>query len=222
MGWEYSQFITENLHCKIINNIVKNDNKQVLNINLHNVQEYIEDIYSNSFFKSNKFGNNVFNIILCEVKQFIINSMQNITIIFQIPMEILLSEDIKINKLIKIGKYTVAVNKIEVSCIQNKNIATITCIGSEYDNAFTNAKLSNIVINNTNDNDDNIIDVLENIDIINTSDEQMKRINNIKDYRQVNDILNENPTKLVITLKPIKTEHNKIANINVKDINLFI
>lgn len=220
VGWEYSQFITENLHCKIMNNIVKNNNKQVLNINLHNVQEYIEDIYGNFFFKS-KLGNSIFNIIICEVKQFIINSMQNITVIFQVPIEILLSENLTINQLIKIGKYTVAINKIEILCIQNKNIATITCIGSEYDNAFTNTSISNILINNEYDNN-NIIDVLENINIINTSDEQIKKINSIKDYKQVNDILNENATKLIITLKPIKTEHNKIKNIYVQDINLFM
>ncbi len=269
VGWEYSQFVTENLHCKIINNIVKNNNKQVLNINLHNVQEYIEDIYASSFVTSNKkisqssmpahitnqsinipkntnssyrvnsnintntnisecytadyvenskttIGNKLFNIILCEVKQFIINSMQNVVITFKIPF----SNDLKINKLVKISNYILYIKKIELSFIQNNNIATITCVGSEYNNAFTNSVLQNIVIDNTKDNND-VIDVLENIDIVNTSDVQLRKISKIDDCKKINDILNENPTKLIITLKPIKTEHNKIEKIDIGSINLW-
>lgn len=222
IGWEYSQFTTENIHCKIINNIIKSNNKQVLNINLHNVQEYIEDIYSDSFFKS-KLGNSILNIIICEVKQFIINSMQNITITFQVPMD-RFSEELNINNLIKINNYTVVIKKIELSFIQNKYIATITAIGSEYDKAFTNANTQNISINNTNDsndNNDNINDVLESISIINTADEQLTKINDVQDIKEINDILNENPTKLIITLKPIKTEYNKIENINLGNMNLL-
>lgn len=219
VGWEYSQFTTENIYCKIINNEVQNNNKQVLNINLHNVQEYIDDIYSNSFFKS-KLGNKILNIIICEVKQFIINSMQNITISFQIQID-KFSEELNINNFVKVNNYTVVIKKIELSFVQNKNIVTITAIGSEYDKAFTNAKLQNIVISNTNNNDDNIIDVLEDIDIINTADEQLSKISNIEDHKEINNILNENPTKLIITLKPIKTEHNKIENINIKNINVL-
>ena len=240
-----------------------------MNINLHNVQEYIENIYASSFFKSNKnisqssvpahitnqsinipkntnssyrvnsnintnanisecytadyvenskttIGNKLFNIILCEVKQFIINSMQNVVITFKIPF----SDDLKINKLVKVSNYILYIKKIELSFIQNNNIATITCVGSEYNNAFTNSVLQNIVIDNTKDNDD-VIDVLENIDIVNTSDLQLLKISKIDDCKKINDILNENPTKLIITLKPIKTEHNKIEKIDIGSINLW-
>lgn len=218
VGWEYSQFTTENVHCKIINNEVQNNNKQILNINLHNVQEYIEDVYYDSFLKS-KLGNSILNIIICEIKQFIINSMQNITITFQIPMD-KFSEELNINNFVKINNYTVVISKVELSFVQNKNIATITAIGSDYNKAFTNSELTNIVINNKN-NDYNIVDILENIDIINTADEQLEKINNIEDIKNINNILNENPTKLIITLKPIKTEHNKIENVDIGNINLL-
>ncbi len=246
VGWEYYQFITENLHCKIFNDAVKNSNNQVLNINLHNVQEYIEDNTCNCFFKT-EVGNSIANIILCEVKQFIINSMQNITIQFQIPFE----ESLKINQKIKINNYIGIINKIEIFIKSKRNIATITCIGSEYNNALTNATLqdmqysTNIAklhnskkdadyntprINTVNKNidlydkeqntRDNIIDVVESINIINNSNEQMPKIKSITDFHQINNILNENPTKLIIKLKPIKTEHNEIENIDMGNINL--
>lgn len=274
-----SQYKSIDKQTSNIDSQLKNINNQELNINLHNVQEYIEDECDDSFFQS-KIGNSIFNVILCEVKQFIINSMQNITITFQIPF----SEDFVINQKIKISNYICIINKIEISVIKNKYITTITCIGSEYNNAFDNAifldtiikinkndsnninskiideennNINNKITNKENNNNQmimknnnitsldttpnkkdsnigkkDIIDkkeirannetknILENIEIINTSEEQISKINNIKDQKKINDILNENATKVIITLNPIKTEHNKIENINIGEINL--
>ena len=215
VGWEYSQFTTEDVLCKIVNNTIKNNNKQILNINLHNVQEYIEDIYSNSFFKSN-IGNSIFNIILCESKQFIINSMQNVKIAFKIPF----IDSIHINQLIHINNYLAYVVKIVLTFANNSSIGSVTCVGSEYNNAFVNAELQNIIIDNIKDND-SIIDVLDDINITNTSEAQLQKINNIKDCKLINNILNENPTKLIIKLKPIKTEYNKIEKIDIGTMDLL-
>lgn len=224
IGWEYSQFVTENLHCKIINDNVTHNNSQVLNINLHNVQEYVEDIYINSFFQS-KIGNSIFNIVLDEVKQFVTNSMQNITVQFQIPFSNFVTE-IKVNKFVKIHNHMIAINKIEILFENNMELVTITGIGSEYNNAFDNVVPSNIQIENNVQPGDDIINILENIEILNTSDEQIKKINSIQfdndnQKEVINNILNNNPTQLLITLNPIKTEHNKIENIYVNDIKLY-
>ncbi|MBR1944203.1 MAG: hypothetical protein IJ848_01880 [Alphaproteobacteria bacterium] len=151
--------------------------------------------------------------------------MQNITVQFQIPFSNFVTE-IKVNKFVKIHNHMIAINKIEILFENNMELVTITGIGSEYNNAFDNVVPSNIQIENNVQPGDDIINILENIEILNTSDEQIKKINSIQfdndnQKEVINNILNNNPTQLLITLNPIKTEHNKIENIYVNDIKLY-
>ncbi|MDR3223997.1 MAG: hypothetical protein LBT03_00185 [Holosporales bacterium] len=226
ISWDYDQFMTEIVTMKFINNLHDNGNKKTLKINLKNVQEYLDNNESTTFFASEN-GKKILDAVKTSICNYITLSMRNITLSFEI-LDYGDSDRLDCSKWISVNGTSYKITKIERNVSPTESRIKIIAMGFE-NRPSVNFNTAPIGIE-IYDSEENNIDIVQDIAIQNEGDVQyeklldyiskMKRLNKVtKDnYRKfITNFLNENPTKIQIILKPLKTKHCEMKSIDIKD-----
>ena len=207
IGWEYEQLEYEEIQCKIINKLVPKIPDKTLNIDLHNVQEYMPDIYQQSFFKTDN-GKKISNTILHEVIKYIEGSMYNIEVQFKIPIHYHM---LSLHQPIKLKENTLYVQKIEYVYDANGSYINVSCIGSQYKNIDSNNR--EIKLPDSKQKSIGTGDIIDKIIIQNDADVQIPKVRKFASDKfndnkiALREFLHKNQTKLIIKTKPLKTSY---------------
>jgi hypothetical protein len=224
VAWEYDQFMTETFSMKIINKSALQTNKKNIKINLKNVQEYLDDNETTSFFGS-KNGKLILNEIHRAIWNYISISMRNITVSFEVQYNEDLT-NLDCSKWITIRGNKYKITSIERNITSLEKSIKIKARGFEIPPPLASS-LSPIEIQDSVTRPLRPEDVIQDIAIQNEGDVQYeklldyisgkKRSDQItKDnYRKlITNFLNDNQTKIQIILKPLKTQHCEERVIN--------
>lgn len=237
ISWDYEQYTSETIHMKIMNSLSKKSkkvfapalgtldqlnlnlrkNKKKLNINLKNVQEYIESPYERSFFRS-KNGNLILNDILKSIGNYIALSMRNIEISFE-TLETEVLTNLNCSDWIKFKGTNYKITKIEREIDENSSRLKIKARAFCANLAKTNF-IDNLDLPKEKAPELHAKDIITDIAIQNEAGRQYEKLLDFiseqkrkgaihKDnYRSlITKFLNENQTKIQIIAKPLKTEH---------------
>ncbi|MDR1390999.1 MAG: hypothetical protein LBI95_01340 [Holosporales bacterium] len=199
-------------------------NKKSVRINLKNVQEYIENAYESSFFRSTT-GNLLLNEILKSIGNYIAISLRNI----EISLELLENDELKnlsCKNWITIRGVNYKVTQIERIIDSTHNMLRIKA-GAFGFNFPNNKFIEPIKLPKEQKKEPYAEDIIQDISVQNDADGQyeklLKYISSLKQKKEITfsnykslitKFLNENQTKLQITAKPLKTEHCKKKFIN--------
>ncbi|MDR0695851.1 MAG: hypothetical protein LBF56_03765 [Holosporales bacterium] len=226
LAWEYDQYMTETINAKIVNKLAPCINKKDINVNLRNVQEYVENEVATSFFRT-KNGRLILTEILKSVGNCIALSMRNIKISFEIAGDAAFDDNLDCFKWISVRGINCKITNIERTITPFERRVKITAMG------FENQLPRDIFVENINITADephhlHSEDILQDIVIQNDGDEQyaklLEYISSMKfrdivtksNYKQlITRFLNENSTKIRVIAKPLKTKHcdKKLINI---------
>ncbi|MBQ9335558.1 MAG: hypothetical protein IJS10_03375 [Alphaproteobacteria bacterium] len=218
LSWDFEQYMYESICVNIFAH--KSGYKgacKTLNINLKNVQEYVENANDTSFFR-NKNGNAILNSIVKSVADFLISSWRNI----EISCELIENEttgNLSTKDWIKLRNKSYKIVKIEREFDSNKRTLKLKARAFSYD-FRNNEDTINIALP---DEKPQVIipeDVIADIAVSNEADTQynkllqfiseQKRENKINkdNYKTlINNFLNEHQTKIQIETKPLKIAH---------------
>lgn len=207
IGWEYEQLEYEEIQCKIVNKLVPKTSAKILNIDLHNVQEYISNSYQQSFFKTDN-GEKISNIILREAIKYIENSLYNIYVQFRVPINY---STFSLYQPIELNGNTLYIQELEYVYEAKESYISVTCIGSQYKHINGN----DIKLKLTNDNQKNVGvgDVIDKIIIQNDADVQIPKVKKFvlenfhNNKNALREFLYNNQTRLIIKTKPLKTSY---------------
>lgn len=200
LGWEFNQLETEIVNFKIQNHGVNSE--KTIKLNLHNVQEYITDNVQ-MFFSSNV-GQSILDLIINALQTFVYNSIFNIELSFEIPICPILWK-MEIGSTIQVKKYNCIVTNIDILYTPDRKVATITCVTTDI--TINNSRSKTHIVH-TKINEFEYKDIIDSIQVQNTSTEQQKKITSTSTKQQITDILNNNQTKIIIKTKPLKKHHN--------------
>ncbi len=244
ISWDFEQYMSETINMNIINNFASGSkkvyssalntldqlnlnickNKKNLNINLKNVQEYLERPYENSFFRS-KNGKLILNEILESVGNYMALSMRNIEISFEI-FETEEFQNLSCKDWIKFRGMNYKITQIEREIDANFSKLKIKARAFS-ENLPKKNFIENIELPAEEKVDLHAEDIISDITIQNESEKQYEKLLdfiseqkrnkkiNKDNYRSlISKFLNENQTKIQIIAKPLKTEHCEKKFIN--------
>ena len=218
ISWDFEQYMNENICINIVAapKVPKRAQK-ALNINLRNVQEYIENPYGTSFFRS-KNGNAILNAIVKSVADFMALSWRNIEISCEL-IEDNITANLSCKDWINLQNKNYKITKIEREISADKR--TIKIKARAFSKELpTGEYIQNIALPEEKTKVLTPEDVIEDILVNNEADAQYEKLlkfismqksenkinkNNYKSL--INKFLNENQTKIQIITKPLKTEH---------------
>ena len=212
ISWDFEQYMNEIINVNIMSNLQHGVCKS-LNINLHNVQEYLENQYERSFFRSSN-GTDILNAIIKSVADFMVNSWRNIEICCDLCANEI-TNNLSCKDWISFRNTKYKVTKIEREINNQENLIKIKAMTFSVDMSnYQNIK--EIVL----PKEENIKqeDVIEDIVVHNEADTQYEKLKkfiaankdkmNKNNYKaMINTFLNENQTSIQIVTKPLKIEH---------------
>ncbi len=228
ISWDYEQYTTEKLNLKLTNKLAKNNTTKNFKINLNNVQEYIESPYSKSFFFS-KIGQEIINFISSAFQKYLILSMRNVRVSCEL---IDFHENLDCSNWVKILGVPYKITSIEKEYTHCGVKTKLQCRG--FSERLPNIDTTKNKVYFTNDPvqefDEN--EVIQDIIVENEADTQYSKLKeyianipnsiDMKNYRSlISKFLNNNPTKISIITKPLKTKSCEIMEYNANTINLF-
>ncbi|MDR1289110.1 MAG: hypothetical protein LBJ77_01820 [Holosporales bacterium] len=236
LSWGFNQFTTETFRANIRNN--DHHLTKHLKINLHNVQEYVENPMIDHFF-STDIGSSILREIVSGIGSYMALSMRNIEFSFEIPFN---EEALQIgcDTWIQIQNYLAKVTKVEFKITNQERIVKIKAAAfSEHERLREKMKerillLQPPEIPRNEDAGFGVADILHDIAIQNDAETQfsklmayiadLKRDNKInkRNYKSlISSFLNENQTKITIITKPLKTQHHEKKLIEISDPIIF-
>ena len=212
ISWDFEQYMNEIININIISNL-QNGACKSLNINLHNVQEYLENQYERSFFRSSN-GKEILNAIIKSVADFMANSWRNIEISCEV-FENEVTNNLSCKDWISFRDKQYKITKIEREINNQKNLIKIKAMTFSID-MFRYQNIKEITL--PKDKTIKQEDVVEDIVVHNEADIQYEKLKkfinenrakmNKNNYKSmINKFLNENQTSIQIVTKPLKTEH---------------
>ena len=218
ISWDFEQYMNESIRIRILSGTNMSQCRcKNLNINLRNVQEYVEKSDSTSFFRS-KNGTAILNAIAKSIGDFIVLSWRNI----EISCELI--EDTRVANLsckdwVKLHDKTYKITKIEREIGSGKNVVKIKA-RTFSSKAPANHSIPAIVVSKEETKILTPEDIVEDILVSNEADTQYEKLLNFisklkaenkinkNNYKAlINSFLNENQTKIQIVTRPLKTEH---------------
>ncbi|MDR2598612.1 MAG: hypothetical protein LBC25_02735 [Holosporales bacterium] len=232
LSWGFNQFTTETFRANIKNGdypLTKH-----LKINLHNVQEYIENPMIDSFF-STDIGLSILREIFSGIGSYLALSMRNLEFSFEIPFD---EEALQIgcDTWIQIQGYLAKVTKIDFKITNQEKVVKIKAAAFvEHERLREKMRKSALLllppeIPRHEDTGFGVADILHDITVQNDAESQFsKLITYITDLKLSNKInkhnykslilsfLNENQTKITIITKPLKTQHHEKRLIEIAD-----
>ncbi|MDR1476486.1 MAG: hypothetical protein LBI20_04230 [Holosporales bacterium] len=236
VSWGFDQFVTETVRTNIRKSIDKSFSKQ-MKINLHNVQEYIDDQTIPSFF-STDIGISILEEIFSGIGNYLVLSMRNIEFSFEVPFD---EETVQIgcDSWIKIQNRMAKVTGMNIEISKSKKIIKITAAAfANYEKVRQKVAEQSMLrpsqIPRPNEADFGVADVLQDIRIQNDAEmqfrklmayiEDLKRIGKINkcNYKSlISSFLSENQTTITIIAKPLKTKHHEKRFIEVEEPLIF-
>ena len=225
IGWDYDQYMNELLNIKIISppdTRYNHNNKKTLNISLKNVQEYIDDPCSDSFFRT-KNGNLIMNAIIKSIADYMALSWRNLEASFDV-FENEKTKNLSCKDWIKLQGREYKITKIEREITSDEGIIKITA------RSFKIKPPSSDNINQINLSLEppktlTADDIIKDITVHNEASEQYEKILkfisenrarlNKSNYKALlNGVLNANQTKIQIVARPLKIEHCELKVID--------
>lgn len=221
LSWGFDQFRTETISSKIINCNGKNGISRKIRVNLKNVQEYVEDIYDDSFFTTD-IGGQIIEYIYKMIGDHIIFSMRNIELSFEINLDCNADfiSSLGPHKWLKIKDHVAKITEIDYKISKDQKIIKIKAAAFEKGFKSINQILKPPKLEKFVKKDLAPDDIIHDIVIQNEAEDQFKRLANYiselkmlgqikkNNYRKlILNFLNENQTKINIIAKPIKIQH---------------
>ncbi|MDR2074825.1 MAG: hypothetical protein LBP31_01230 [Holosporales bacterium] len=225
----YEQYRKEIIRVSINNQYCGNEGSKKVCIDLRNVQEFLPDVYSQSFFETKK-GEKVYKHIMHMVGLYMALSMRNLTFRFKIPY----TNDISCKNWIKIQNKTAKITNLKFI---NKDIVEIEA------QAFADTQFREFLKKNHETavnvpniphmqfNEIGVDNIIHNIVVTNDGFSQTEKLMafmkttsfNKNNYKQViNKFLSENKTTITIVTKPIKTKYCEERIIDVGKSNFHM
>ena len=218
ISWDFEQYMNESVAVRILPDAnIPQGRKKILNINLRNVQEYIEKPNSTSFFRSEN-GVAILNAIVKSIGDFMVLSWRNIEIFCELIEDETLA-NLSCKDWVKLQGKIYKVTKIEREISSRKNLMKIKARAFSAD-ILPNQGIPDIVIPKEKTKVLTPEDVVEDILVSNEADVQYEKLLNFisklktkneinkNNYKSlINGFLNENQTKIQIVTRPLKTEH---------------
>jgi hypothetical protein len=225
LAWEFDQFMSETFSSKIVNKLASGNRKEKLKINLKNVNEYITDPKTGSFFAT-EIGSLINKDIYKSIGNYIALSMRNI----EASCNLHLCEktlNLICGDWICINERKLKIVHLEHDITPERDKITIKAAGFStilptldflHPPPFEPPKYIEFrpedVIHDISIQNDGSRQYEK---LVNYIAEQMvnKKIN-LSNYKSlISKFLNKNQTKIRIVTKPLKTEHRKKININI-------
>lgn len=218
ISWDFEQYMNESITVRILSDAnIPQGKSKILNINLRNVQEYIEKPSSTSFFRSEN-GVAILNAIVKSVGDFMALSWRNIEILCELIEDETIA-NLSCKDWVKLHGQIYKIVKIEREISPGRNIVKIKA------RAFSteipeNQSIPEIAIPKEKTKILTPENIVEDILVSNEADIQYKKLLNFistlkakneinkNNYKSlINGFLNENQTKIQIITRPLKTEH---------------
>ncbi|MDR1034769.1 MAG: hypothetical protein LBL32_02435 [Holosporales bacterium] len=236
LSWGFDQFTTETFRSRIKNGTYPLTKH--MKINLHNVQEYVENPMIDSFFAT-EIGFSILKEIFSGIGNYLALSMRNIEFSFDIPFD---EEALKIgcDTWILIQGHMAKITKIESSITNRKKITKIRAAAfADHGRLCEKVKGQTSLLRPPEiPRPDGLglraSDILHDITVQNAAEEQFRKLlAHIADLNRANKInkhnykslitsfLNDNQTKITIITKPLKTKHREIKVIEIPDYITF-
>ena len=218
ISWDFDQYMNESIAVRILSDAkMPQGRSKILNVNLRNVQEYIETPSSTSFFRS-KNGTAILNAIVKSIADFMVLSWRNIEISCELNDDETIA-NLSCKDWVKLRNKTYKVTKIEREISSRKNVIKIKA--QAFSSKFpANLSMSEIVIPQEKAKILTPEDIVEDILVSNEADTQYEKLLNFisklkienkinkNNYKSlINSFLHENQTKIQIVTRPLKTEH---------------
>lgn len=218
ISWNFEQYMNESVNIRILGEAkVLKRRSRTLNVNLRNVQEYIENPGSISFFGTRN-GNTILNAIVKSVGDFMELSWRNV----EISCELIDNEKIanlSCKDWVRLRNKNYKVTRIEREISSGKTVTKMKARAFSAD-FLPNRYISEIVIPDAKPKILTPEDIVEDIVVSNEADVQYEKLLkfiaklklenkiNKNNYKLlINNFLNENQTKIQIVVRPLKTEH---------------
>ena len=218
ISWDFDQYMNESVAVRILSGAnMQRGRSKILNINLRNVQEYIENPSCTSFFRSEN-GMAILNAIVKSIGDFMALSWRNIEIWCELIEDATIA-NLSCKDWVKLQDKIYKVTKIEREISPGKNVIKIKA------RAFSaeipaNQSMQEIVLPKEETTILTPEDIVEDILVSNEADVQYEKLLNFisklkaenkinkNNYKGlINGFLNENQTKIQIITRPLKTEH---------------
>ena len=218
ISWDFDQYMNESVAVRILSGAnMQRGRSKILNINLRNVQEYIENPSCTSFFRSEN-GMAILNAIVKSIGDFMALSWRNIEIWCELIEDATIA-NLSCKDWVKLQDKIYKVTKIEREISPGKNVIKIKA------RAFSaeipaNQSMQEIVLPKEETTILTPEDIVEDILVSNEADVQYEKLLNFisklkaenkinkNNYKGlINGFLNEHQTKIQIITRPLKTEH---------------
>ncbi|MDR0744479.1 MAG: hypothetical protein LBE97_00785 [Holosporales bacterium] len=226
--WSFDQFSSETVTTKVINSNAPKGIEKNININLQNVQDYIDDIEEHSFFTTSV-GNKILSEIYNAIGDYIILSMRNVTISCELPFS-KNTENLSCSNWISIQGIKAKITKLEYNITPIEKTVSLTA--QTFGVSFDHEKALDIpIIPRPKRKEFKARDIIYDINIQNDADTQYRKLIsfihaqkmenkiNKSNYKQlIRSFLHEIQTVIKVIAKPLKTTHCEKSSITTNDI----